>query len=273
MKDVVAEERIPFSNADGPTQPRINRVQRTYTLFSTSSGLLRRYAILPLKALTRHLWSPPKPAAPLHAMVVTPGGAASTTLLKHIARYVTVNDCNDADGLKHAPFPPRWFDNARKTRVIFIDRDITRILHSLDRRGYVCEQLAKLGSVIGCLLPDAFAKKVLVKAINRQKHHWRTTKSADVMFIEYETLWDQVDKIATFLGITDSSFTRDFPPMEKSRTPTTRAASPITKVSSLVPDLAQFVALQPSVNPRPSSAKIEVWAMTEHRQAAATTAS
>jgi hypothetical protein len=231
---------------------------------------MRRFAILAPKAVTRHMWDPPKPVAPLNAMVVTPGGAASTSLLKHIARFVTVNDCNDADGLKHAPHPPSWFSNTKKTRVIFIDRDIAQTVQSLDRRGYVYEQLAKLGSVIGCLLPDAAAKRTLVKAINRQKRQWRSTKSADVLFIDYDSLWDQVEKIAAFLEITDSNFIRDFPPKDKSRTPTVRAPSPVATGTTSVPDFAIAAPTRASGGTIPSFAKLEHWAIATQSETAFT---
>ena len=241
-------------------------------MISASSSVVRRYAILAPKAMTRRIWDPPKPAAPLNAMVVTPGGAASTSLLQHIARFVTVNDCNDADGLKHAPFPPRWFGDSKKTRVIFIDRDMSQIVQSLERRGYVYEQLAKLGSVMGCLLPDASAKKILVKAIHRQKHKWRTTKSADVLFIDYESLWDQVEKISAFLGITDSNFVRDFPQRDKSRLPTTRAASPVATGTTFVPDFAVGGSSRASDSPVPSFAKMQPWLVAAQNETAHTAA-
>jgi hypothetical protein len=231
----------------------------TGTLFVGFSGALRRYAILTPKAMIRHILSAPMPAVPLDVLVVTPGGAASTCLLKHISRFVTVNDCNDADGFKHMPFPPLWFGAKLKTRVIFVDRDIAQTLQSLERRGYIYEQLAKLGSVIGCILPPTFAKRALIKAISRQKRHWQTAKSADVMFVNYESLWEQADKIAAFLGIANSSFVHDFPRRDQSRKTITRSALPAATQASFVPDFAVAGSMPQPVRRAPSLERPETW--------------
>ena len=176
---------------------------------------LPRSSILAVKALTRRFMSVSEPDNSLDVLIVTPGGTASTAMIEHISKFLPVNNINDSDGLKHQPFPPRWLSKNPQTKVIFIDRDVSKIIASLERRGYVKEQLAKLGSFGGCFAGTQSAKNMLKAAIDRQRQNWHNHPSANILFIEYETLWDKIETMRKFLGITDERFVNFFPRNEK----------------------------------------------------------
>ena len=170
----------------------------------------RRFMILFPKAILRRVFGVSPRRIP-EVMVVTPGGAGSTTLIAHIGKFKSVNDCNDADGLKHMLFPPRWLRSDSDVRVIFVDRSPDKIVASLERRGFLYEQLAKLGSIRGCLTSVPKARLQMMAALDCQKQNWRDAKLKNVMYVEYDELWQSTDRIAAFLGTTDVRFVSDFP--------------------------------------------------------------
>jgi hypothetical protein len=172
---------------------------------------IRRFAILAPKAALRHCFAVAKPVNESPIIVVSPGGTASTALIEHLAKFVSVNERNDSDGLKHMAAPPKWLAHRPQTRVIYLDRDISEIIHSLVRRGYLYEQLAKLGCFLACLSPPAKAATAFAKAAARQKLAWRAFDSERIKFIDYTNLQGQAEAIQKFLGITDQRFVSNFP--------------------------------------------------------------
>lgn len=133
--------------------------------------MLRRFVILPLKALKLKL-------TPLHKqvfdfLVVGSGGTGQTAFMEiSKASGYSINDVSDADGLKHLFSPPKWVRQDANLRVIFLERDITQAIASLERRTWLYEHIAKLNCVYGLYLPKKYARRVLAKLMVKQKRYW-----------------------------------------------------------------------------------------------------
>ena len=164
-----------------------------------------------MKALLRKAGWVAFPQQPLDVLIVSPGGSASSALIGHIGKFAATNNANDSDGLKHLLHPPAWLTGSR-VKVIFVDRDTSRIVESLDRRGYVNEQLAKLACFRGLMTGQASARKLLVSAIERQRQNWAALADThQVLTVNYESLWENPETIGSFLGLDNEQFLKSFP--------------------------------------------------------------
>ena len=150
--------------------------------------------------LRRH----PEPGA-LDLLVVSPGGVATTSLIRHLNDYLRVNWSDDSDGLKHLPRPP-----AQAPPTLFIHGDPALVRASLSRRGWIDFQAAKLGSPMTVLLHGAARDRAFEGAVARQRRRWEAAPR--VLMLGYDEIWDRSAEIADFAGITDPEFLRRFPP-------------------------------------------------------------
>ncbi len=145
-------------------------------------------------------------------IVSSTGGSATTFLITYLAHFIPVNDQNDRDGLKHAPFPPPhnvYRGSQASIKFIFLYRDIEDICASLHRRNLLCLQSAKLGSLAGVLLPWPINAFFFKCAVARQIRTWMSR--ADALCIHYDALWDSIDTIYAHLELSDPEFIRNFP--------------------------------------------------------------
>jgi len=154
-----------------------------------------------------------RPDSPVpNCLVVSPGGVATTSLMAHVSAFTETNDVNDRDDLKHLAAPPYWLNGEH--RVLFLTGRPSRIVASLERRGYRARQAAKLGSMPAVLLPGASGRVFLRRAVERQMARWRAYAEAHpdrVRVIPFEELWTRKQEIAAFLGIADPAFVERFP--------------------------------------------------------------
>ena len=80
----------------------------------------------------------------LDVLIVSPGGVATTFLLRYVSKFMKTNDINDADGLKHI-IPAADFKFRKNLKVIYLTGDLPDIEQSLVKRGWLFEQYIKLG--------------------------------------------------------------------------------------------------------------------------------
>ncbi len=146
------------------------------------------------------------------ALVISPGGVASTAVMLHLGRFVRLNDPDDQDGLKHMPWPPSQIHP--DTRVLFIYGDVDLSVASLKRRDYLGSQAAKLRAPLGVLAFGKWREFFVARAIRRQIQSWQNA-AADgkcrLLFVSQDEIWESAARIAKHFGISDPCFCDDFP--------------------------------------------------------------
>lgn len=163
-------------------------------------------------ALRRRFLPVARPEQRLRVLVVSPGGVATTTLIRHLRDFMPVNADDDADGLKHLPRPPGWLDE--RTKVLFVAGDAEVVRRSIGRRGWIAVQGAKLGSVLSVLLPSPLSDVAFERAVRSQARRWRRWgwgRREQILFLDYDEIWSRVAEIARFLEIGDPGFSEEFP--------------------------------------------------------------
>jgi hypothetical protein len=153
----------------------------------------------------------------IDAAVISPGGVGTTMLIDHLGKYLRVNCADDGDHLKHVPRLPRRIPDGLK--VVFVHGDVDEIVASIERRGWVPRHGSKFGSVSSVILTGRMRRDALRRAVKRQIDWFLRLQRPNLLLLRYEELWDRRDEIAEFMGISDTSFSREFPP-RKSRTRT-----------------------------------------------------
>ena len=130
--------------------------------------------------------------------------------MRHINRFISTNDLNDEDRLKHLPRPPQGFPR-REVAVLFITGDSETIADSLARRGFLDHHCCKLGSVAGLLSRGAAKRAHFIRAVESQKARWAQAGLARFLMVDYDDIWTRKHEICAFLGIDDPAFLNDFP--------------------------------------------------------------
>jgi hypothetical protein len=100
------------------------------------------------------------------ALIMSPGGVATTFLIDHVSQYISINDRNDSDWLKHLPYIPK---SVAGKRVLYIYGNAEQIYQSLKRREYRRIQAAKLGCPTCMLVSGKLHSWLIGNAINSQK--------------------------------------------------------------------------------------------------------
>ncbi len=110
-------------------------------------------------------------------IVCSLGGVGTTFVMRHIRQFSDTNDPFDVDGLKHLPRPPRFL--ARRPKVVFVSGDARDSMNSIERRGWIPIQAAKLGCHEAVLDPQgARARRAYLTAIADQERRWRRYRGA-----------------------------------------------------------------------------------------------
>jgi hypothetical protein len=148
----------------------------------------------------------------LSGVVVSTGGVASTAMIDHIGKFLTINDAMNADGLKHRPRPPSEVDN--EIPVLYLWGDFHSIATSLATRDYLPHQAIRLGNVGFFLVPAVLRSRMLKKTMDRQKRSW-LRHYRNVLVLHYDEIWESRKAIGSHFNIDDPSFILDFPPKIK----------------------------------------------------------
>lgn len=143
-------------------------------------------------------------------LVVSPGGVATTMLIKHIRSFIKINCENDTDYLKHIPTIPKNFIK-KKIKIIYIYDNKEVILNSLERRSYLTRQIIKLGGILE-FFTNFFNKRNLCKKyIEYQINHFIKSEYPYLLILKYEDIWNEKKTIMKFIGISDLNFLNKFP--------------------------------------------------------------
>lgn len=54
-------------------------------------------------------------------------------------------------------------------------------------------------------------QRLFEQAVNRQIETFRSYRSSQIMLLQYDDIWHQVEEIAAFFGIEDERFVQTFP--------------------------------------------------------------
>jgi len=184
----------------------INKVKRVLINFfvtvTLKAGLKKRYSRSQINILNN-----------LDVLVVSPGGVGTTALIDHCKNYLTINDRDNLDGLKHKIKP---FKNFKKElKVIYIDGDSLDIYYSLKRRDYFQTQLLNFESLLGVISSRLVGVKKFEKLLKLHKQNWCNMTHENILFLNYENLFESSKKINSFLNIQESHFVETFPKRKK----------------------------------------------------------
>jgi hypothetical protein len=153
----------------------------------------------------------------LEVIIVSPGGVATTTLIKHVSQFVRTNDGSDSDGLKHIPRLPESYKDS-ETPVIFIAASSTEAaIASLRSRGILRIQATKLSPHSPDLLKVLFVRnrhlddRVAGMIALQRAQFEEFARRGRVLVLEREALFESATRIQSFLGIKDDSFSQKFP--------------------------------------------------------------
>lgn len=144
----------------------------------------------------------------LEAIIVSPGGVASTAIMEYVGQFVHVNSPGDRDTLKHRPKPPGL--SSKEIPVLLITGDSDSIIASLYRRGYFPHQAIRLGCWQYFVLPSRWRDDAFRKCVCRQEKAW-TQNYSNTLVLGFAEIWDSADLIAKHFGINDPKFVENFP--------------------------------------------------------------
>ncbi|MEM7519683.1 MAG: hypothetical protein AAF307_01495 [Pseudomonadota bacterium] len=151
----------------------------------------------------------PKATKGLDALIISPGGVATTFLIDYLSQSVRTHDRNDADWIKHLPYVP---DVETHHRLIYVYGPPADIYASLKRRDFHRIQAAKLGCPLCMFVRGTLHAWLSKRAIAKQTKAFHSAPAEQVLCIEYNALWEAPDRIAAHLGIKDPAFVPSFPP-------------------------------------------------------------
>lgn len=153
----------------------------------------------------------------IEVLIVSAGGVGTTFLLKAIGKHKTTNHISNFDGFKHITIPP--ITRNRNLKVIYVFGNPITATMSLFRRNFHHTQSYKMQQYLpqGYRVAmetslEGYAKKG-VDGFYFRRHfdNWAERYLVyPTLFLKYETLFDNVDEIATFLNL-PQKFIADFP--------------------------------------------------------------
>lgn len=155
----------------------------------------------------------------IDVVICSPGGVATTMLLQHFGCFVNTNDKDDLDTLKHVPDPELLLSDPKfRGRILYVYGDIRSTVASIDRRGWVRRQGAKLGSLWAVLLPQGAARHAFARAVSAQIEKFLNCKDQRLKAIRFEDIWESPQELSDFLGVEDPKFLENYPQRKRRQT-------------------------------------------------------
>jgi hypothetical protein len=152
----------------------------------------------------------------LDCLVVSGGGSGTTTLIKFLSQYISVNHIGDKDGLKHKYKPHADKEIYKNLKIIFLTRNANETIKSLKNRGeppktYFEIHLIRLESSL-YQLSHLFKFNIQFKyLLFKQKRNWKKAfHKSKIIFIDYSELFESGEKIIDFLDL-DNKLNDIFP--------------------------------------------------------------
>ena len=148
----------------------------------------------------------------LDVLIVSPGGVATTFLLRYVSAFMKTNDIHDLDGLKHVT-PPSDFVFREDLKVIYLTGELSDIENSLVKRGWLFEQYIKLGGYLHYFYNSKKLRSHFKVLVSDQFKIFRSLSknNENVMIIHYDDLWDLKKELSNFLCLDPQSFVNSFP--------------------------------------------------------------
>ena len=143
----------------------------------------------------------------LNLLVISPGGVATTTLIKYLKLYKKVNDVNDSDGFKHLSKYP--IIEKKNLKIIYIYGSHEKIYNSLKRRNIFHTQLVKLGCPLCYLFWGSIEKFFFKLCVNRQINNFKNKKNVYVLY--FDNIWNKKNDLKKYLKIDSDKFVKNFP--------------------------------------------------------------
>jgi hypothetical protein len=166
----------------------------------------------------------PKKCVPLNLDLVISsfGGAGTTLLINFFNNYFRTNSYRDYDRLKHLPYPPLSFKKNQK--FIYLFGDPVHATISLFRRNFHRSQSKKILDGLRIKqqpLPTVITlEEYASQGVDRfylRDHfmNWyRSSHSHPILFIRYETLYQNLDTLFEFLNLPED-LVSTFPPYKE----------------------------------------------------------
>ncbi|WP_412507234.1 hypothetical protein [Roseovarius sp. SYSU LYC5161] len=155
----------------------------------------------------------------IDVVICSPGGVATTMLLEHLACFVRTNDKDDRDTLKHVPDPELLLSDPKfQGRILYIYGDIDSTVASIERRGWIRIQGAKLGSMSAVILSHTASRHAFENAVAAQIQTFLGCKDPRLMTMRFEAIWENTERLSDFLGIEDPKFLEKFPQRKRRQT-------------------------------------------------------
>lgn len=168
------------------------------SVFLIKFGFKKRYSKTQIETLNN-----------LDVLVVSPGGVGTTVLIDHISNFKKINDRDNADGLKHKFKPYNGKVDALK--IIYIFGNYKSIYKSLKRREYFQTQMLHFESILGTLSSKLISLNYFKKLAIAHKKNWMEAGNIEILFIDYEDLFESKMEIKKFLNISEKDFLVNFP--------------------------------------------------------------
>lgn len=155
----------------------------------------------------------------IDVVICSPGGVATTMLLEHCGTFLRTNDKDDKDTLKHVPDPDVFLSGYKfRGRILYVYGEINATVASIERRGWVRIQGAKLGSMAAVILPHTAARNAFERAVAAQIKTFLDCKDPRLMTMRFESIWENTERLSDFLGIEDPKFLEKFPQRKRRQT-------------------------------------------------------
>ena len=145
---------------------------------------------------------------PFDCHIVSGGGSGTTMLMEFLAQHLRTNDPGDRDEFKHLPRPAYRY--TKDVKVIFLLGSPCEAVISLWGRGFERWHAFKLGR----FMPEKRPLPLFLSAgqdrlgLERQFDNWTDARlrSYPVLFLRFETIWDNLNVLARFLGLKPEIF-------------------------------------------------------------------
>lgn len=143
-------------------------------------------------------------------IVVSGGGAGTTTLIRHVSKYRSVNRDDDLDGLKHSPSPSSAASRAL-SKVVYVRASPERQIKSLARRGTLRFQSVKIGGFRGFFPPTEAIEEFLAQAIHSQEAEYTKKLRGQILVVSFPDFLNDPSDLEQFLGLRGTDFKATMP--------------------------------------------------------------
>ena len=172
--------------------------QNFINVFLIKIGFKKRYSKTQIKKLKS-----------LDVLIISPGGVGTTVLMDHISNFKKTNDRDNLDGLKHKNKP--YNEKIDSLKIIYIFGNYKSIYKSLKRREYFQTQMLYFESILGTLSSKSITLNQFKKLVITHKKNWMEVANLDILFMDYDDLFESKIEIKNFLNISDNRFLLNFP--------------------------------------------------------------